>query len=165
MRIPVDNTDILIKIRKIVRSINLESKKVQKDYGVSIPQVLCLNFLKNSPGFKSSQKEICQFLNLNASTVTGMINRLESKGFIARLPKTDDKRKTAIILTSKSSSLLKGIPPLMHERLSENLKTLSPVDAETINNALDLLINYLDISNTEAGPVITFDDELSDEQG
>jgi DNA-binding MarR family transcriptional regulator len=160
----VDNTDILIKIRKIVRSINLESKKIQKDYGVSIPQVLCLNFLKNSPGFQSSQKEICQFLNLNASTVTGMINRLESKGYIARLPKKDDRRKTAIILTSKSSSLLQEIPPLMHERLSENLKTLSPVDAETINDALDLLISYLDIANTEAGPGITFDDELSDEQ-
>lgn len=156
----MNNTDILIKIRKIVRSINLESKKIQKDYGVSIPQVLCLNFLKNSPGFMATQKEICTFLNLNPSTVTGIMNRLEKKGYIARLPKKDDKRKTSIILTSKSSELLNKIPPLMHERLSDNLETISPSDAQKINDALNLLIDYLDIGNIDAGPLITFEDEI-----
>ena len=156
----MNNTDILIKIRKIVRSINLESKKIYKDYGVSIPQVLCLNYLKNSPDFRSTQKELSRFMNLNPSTVNGIVNRLESKGYIARLPKKDDKRKTYIILTSKSSSLLQKIPPLIHERLSENLKTLSPKDAETINDALDLLIDYLDIGSIDASPVITFEDEI-----
>ncbi len=156
----MNNTDILIKIRKIVRSINLESKKIYKDYGVSIPQVLCLNYLKNSPDFRSTQKELSSFMNLNPSTVNGIVNRLESKGYIARLPKKDDKRKTYIILTSKSSSLLQKIPLLIHERLSENLKTLSPKDAETINDALDLLIDYLDIGSIDASPVITFEDEI-----
>jgi DNA-binding MarR family transcriptional regulator len=156
----VNNTDILIKIRKIVRSINLESKKIYKDYGVSIPQVLCLNYLKNSPDFRSTQKELSRFMNLNPSTVNGIVNRLESKGYIARLPKKDDKRKTYIILTSKSSSLLQKIPPLIHERLSENLKTLSPKDAENINDTLDLLIDYLDIGSIDASPVITFEDEI-----
>ncbi len=160
----MDNTDILIKIRKIVRSINLESKKILKDYGVSIPQVLCLNFLRNSPDFRATQKEICTFLNLNPSTVTGIINRLEGKGYIARLPKKDDRRKTTIVLTSKSSDLLDRIPPLMHERLSENLSTVSPDDADTINNALDLLIDYLDIESVDASPVITFEDEIADDQ-
>ncbi len=160
----MNNTDILIKIRKIVRSINLESKKVLKDYGVSIPQVLCLNYLKSSPDFRSTQKELSSFMNLNPSTVTGIINRLESKGYIARLPKKDDKRKTYIILTSKSYSLLEKIPPLMHERLSENLKTLSPRDAETINDALDLLIDYFDIESIDASPVITYEDEIISDQ-
>lgn len=159
------NTDILIKIRKIVRSINLESKKIHKDYGVSIPQILCLNYLKNSPGFQATQKEICSFLNLNPSTVTGIINRLENKGFIARLPKKDDRRKTSIVLTSRSSVLLKRIPPLMHERLSENLQALSPADAEKINEALDLLIDYFDIENIDASPLITFEDEIAGSRG
>ena len=47
-------TEIIIKIRQIVRSINLESKKVQSDFGVSIPQVLCLEFLKQSPNYQAS---------------------------------------------------------------------------------------------------------------
>ena len=31
----MDTTEILIKIRKIVRSVDIESKKIQKEYGVS----------------------------------------------------------------------------------------------------------------------------------
>ncbi len=38
----MDYKEILIQIRRIVRSINLESKKIQKDFSVSIPQILCL---------------------------------------------------------------------------------------------------------------------------
>ena len=46
-----DANEILLKIRKIVRSINLESKKVQKEYGVSIPQILCLEYLNRSENY------------------------------------------------------------------------------------------------------------------
>ncbi|MDZ7777296.1 MAG: MarR family transcriptional regulator [Bacteroidales bacterium] len=94
----IDN-EIIIKIRQIVRSINLESKKIQKEYGVSIPQVLCLSYIRDAPNFQTTQKNIRNYLNLNASTVTGIINRLEKKGYIARLPKLGDKRITSITLT------------------------------------------------------------------
>jgi len=33
----MDTLDILINLRKIVRAINLESKRIQKDFGLSIP--------------------------------------------------------------------------------------------------------------------------------
>src|SRR6056297_3703570 len=96
----MDTTEILIKVRKIVRSINLESKKIQKEYGVSIPQVLCLNYLQKAEGFQATQGEIRKFLNLNSSTVSGIIDRLERKGYVARLPRSGDKRVVNITLTS-----------------------------------------------------------------
>ena len=37
---------IMISIRKIVRAINLESKRIEKDYSLSIPQLLTLKFLE-----------------------------------------------------------------------------------------------------------------------
>ena len=59
----MDTTEVLIKIRKIVRSVDIESKKIQKEYGVSIPQVLCLNFLHESNNYQATQGEIRKFLN------------------------------------------------------------------------------------------------------
>lgn len=47
---------IMISIRKIVRAINLESKRIEKDYGLSIPQLLTLKFLKDDQGYKSTMK-------------------------------------------------------------------------------------------------------------
>ncbi|MDA0701150.1 MAG: hypothetical protein O2965_02170 [Bacteroidetes bacterium] len=68
----MDYTDILINIRKIIRSINLESKRIDKQYGISIPQYLCLNFLNTREIFRATAKEISIHLNLNASTVSGL---------------------------------------------------------------------------------------------
>src|SRR5690554_6744379 len=92
----MDYRGILIRVRRIVRSINLESKKVQKDFGVSIPQILCLEYLKSSPNYQATQRAIREHLNLNSSTVTGIITRLEKHGLLARLPKSGDRKSTRL---------------------------------------------------------------------
>ena len=155
--ITMDSTDILINIRKIVRYINLESKRIQKDYGVSIPQVLCLKYLQDSPNFQANQGDIKSFLQLNPSTVTGIIQRLEKKGLIARLPKTGDKRVTNLILTAVGQKLLEQIPPLLHDRLNIKLQHLDDTEIESIECALENLVSMLQISEVEAAPVITND--------
>lgn len=156
----MDTTEILIKIRKIVRSINLESKKIQKEHGVSIPQVLCLNYLYNSANYQATQGEIRRFMNLNSSTTSGIVNRLEIKGLVARLPKSGDKRVVTISLTSKGDKLLKKIPSLLHEHLTEKLQKLDEKTLEQTKNSLQLLINMLEISEMDAIPIITMEDNL-----
>src|SRR5210317_546358 len=143
----METTDILIQIRKIVRSINLESKKIQKEYGVSIPQVLCLNYLHDAPNFQGTQGELKRFLNLNSSTISGIVNRLEKKGLLARLPKSGDKRMVNIGLTSAGDDLIASMPSLLHEQLSEKLQTLNASELKQIEESLDVLVHLLDIQS------------------
>lgn len=150
----MDTTDILIKIRKIVRSVDIESKKIQKEYGVSIPQVLCLSCLHQSPNYQSTQAEIKKFLNLNSSTVSGIINRLEKKGLLARLPKSGDKRVVNIALTSIGDKLLGTIPSLLHEQLSKKLQKLDDSELTKVEDSLETLVQLLDIEQVEASPLI-----------
>lgn len=156
----MDITEILITIRKIVRSINLESKKVQKEYGVSIPQILCLSHLHASRNYQSTQGEIRKFLNLNSSTASGIIDRLENKGFVARLPKQGDKRVVNIALTSKGASLLEQIPALLHDKLSEKLQLLPKNKLQQIQHSLHTLVSLLNIEELEASPMITNEEIL-----
>ena len=150
----MDTADIIIKIRKIVRSINLESKKIQKEYGVSIPQILCLNFLHDAPNYQSTQGEIRKFLNLNSSTVNGIINRLEIKGFITRLPKSGDKRVVNIALTFIGDKLLRNIPTRLHKQLSEKLQRLDGESLKKVEESLDTLVELLDIRQLDHTPII-----------
>jgi DNA-binding MarR family transcriptional regulator len=150
----MDTQEILIKIRKIVRSIDIESKKIQKEYGVSIPQVLCLNYLRESSNYQATQSEIRKYVNLNSSTVSGIINRLEKKGYLARLPKAGDKRVANIVLTSAGDELLKTIPPLLHEQLSERLRKLGKEELSTLETGLETLVALLDIEQIDASPII-----------
>ncbi len=156
--------DILIKIRRIVRSINLESKRVQKDFGVSIPQILCLEYLRQSPGYRATQRAIRDHLNLNSSTVTGIVGRLEKKGFLARLPRSGDKRVMHISLTSAGDELLEKTPDLLQQRLNNKLKRLSVNEIEEIGASLDLLIEMLEIEPSDELPLIS-DDFEEREQG
>lgn len=160
----MDSTEILVNIRKIVRSINLESKKIQKEHGVSIPQILCLSYLKQSEGFQSTQGEIRRFLNLNSSTINGIIRRLEKKGYLARLPRSGDRRVVKIALTTSGDKLLQGIPPLLHEQLSERLNQLDRQELEAVLRGLDTLVYLLDIESVEASPMLTIEGELEENE-
>jgi len=152
----MDYKSILIKVRRIVRSINLESKKVQKDFGVSIPQILCLEYLKSTNNYQATQRSIREHLNLNSSTVTGIIGRLEKKGLLARLPKSGDKRVTNIALTSLGDELLEKTPDLLQQRLASKLKRLTPQQLEHMSDILGQLTEMFEIEDSEEEfPVIS----------
>jgi DNA-binding MarR family transcriptional regulator len=148
-------SEILIRIRKIIRSVNLESKRIEKEYSISIPQLLCLNFLDKKENFMASHKEIKDFLQLNASTVTGIISRLEKKGFVARLPNRKDKRVGLISITAKGSDLLENTPEPLHEQLSGKLKSLTQEELNELMDAFDTIIEFLNIESVDASPIIT----------
>ncbi|MBG0782503.1 MAG: MarR family transcriptional regulator [Bacteroidales bacterium] len=153
-----DFTDVLINLRKIVRSINLESKRIQKEFGISIPQLLCLHYLASNPGYQSTISGIAAYLNLNLSTVTGIVSRLEKKHLVARLPKSGDKRITVVSLTSSGKKLLDQSPELMHQQLSHKLAALPEEEIKLLKESLGLLVHCFNINDEPASPMITIDD-------
>lgn len=146
---------LMTGIRKIVRAINLESKRVQKELSISIPQLLTLKHLQDCNDYKSTMTEIKGFLSLNASTVTGIVARLEQKGLIARLPDPKDKRSTPIILTSKGNDLLVRSNESLHERISKSLERIEDDEFSNIISSLETLITLFDIQDVDASPIIT----------
>lgn len=148
-------TQILIQIRRIVRSLDLESKQIQKNIGISIPQLLCLDYLRGCPGERSTHRDLTAFLNLNSSTVTGIVNRLERKQLLRRLPGKIDKRITHLALTAKGRSLLNSAPDLLHNKLSEQLAHLPEKELQNIRHALELLVHAMGIQRLDASPVLT----------
>ena len=146
---------IMISIRKIVRAINLESKRIEKDYSLSIPQLLTLKYLEEKTEYKSSMKELKEHLSLNASTVSGIVARLESKGFIARLPNPTDKRSTPIVLTSNGNRLIKQTDESLHERVMRKSNSLTEEEYRQILVSFQTIIEIFDIDNVDASPIIS----------
>lgn len=156
----MDYTDILIQIRKIVRSINLDSKKLEKEYGLSIPQLLTLTYLSECQDYQSTQIELRKYLNLNSSTVTGIVSRLIKKGFVAKLPPKQDKRSTQLSLTEDGLEKLKSSPSLLQERLINRLSKLDKQELNTVQNGLDILVKAINAETMDASPILT-DSEIN----
>ena len=154
----MDADSIIISIRKILRSVNLESKRIQKEHGLSIPQLLVLTYLNNQLEFKATHKEVTKYLNLNSSTITGIISRLEKKDYIIRKVNPDDRRVSYIALTALGQKLLQSTPKLMHERLAHKLKEADPSKVQELEKAFNLVIEFMGIEDVEASPLITVDE-------
>ncbi|MBK8969162.1 MAG: MarR family transcriptional regulator [Saprospiraceae bacterium] len=151
----MDYIDILVKLRKIIRSINLENKRIEKQYGISIPQLLCLKFLSEQPGYRATASQLKDFIKLNASTISGILTRLEGKGLTARLTNQADKRVSDIILTAQGADILQHSPVTLQEKLSKHLSRLSDAQIEELNKNIDLLVQIMEAGDLEASPVIT----------
>lgn len=156
----MDSLEILKSMRKILRALSIESKSIEHEYGLSIPQFLLLGHLENSPDYQTSQKELKDALNLNSSTVTGIINRLVKRGYIARLPKTGDKRVTNVVLTASGLKLLEEAPNVLHDRLTKKLDTLSNDQKIMVYNALEIITNAMQIKEIDASPMLISDTDI-----
>ncbi len=143
-----------------MRSVNLESKRVDKELGVSIPQLLCLQFLAQQEDYRTNASKLKGFLNLNASTITGIISRLEKKNLVVKLPKATDKRITLISLTERGIALIQNAPITFQQKLSEKLQALPPEKLKTIIDGIDLLTNLMEVDEIDASPIITSEEFL-----
>lgn len=148
-------TEIIIKLRKIIRSINLESKRIEKEFGISIPQLLSLQYLHGQEDYRAQASHLKKYLNLNASTISGIIKRLENKGLVARLPSPSDKRASFITLTAKGADLLRSSPTTFQEKLSRRLEKLSSNEISGLEKNIDLLVDIMDAEDLDASPLIT----------
>lgn len=159
----MEYTDILIDIRKIVRSINLESKQIQKEFGLSIPQLLALLYLSKKGNQQSSQLALRKYLQLNSSTVTGIVSRLEKKGLLTKVVSEQDKRSAMLQLTPSGKKALENSPILLQEKLRSKLQKVSPSQYEAIKEGLHLLVHVLGVQDVEAGPILTINEPENDQ--
>ena len=73
-----------------------------KRLGITSSQCEVLDFLLQSSKDEVTQRDIERALNLKNPTVTGLLNRLDEKGFILSVPSGKDKRCKNIYLTEKA---------------------------------------------------------------
>lgn len=75
--------------------------------GITSSQCAVLDYLFSSSKEEVTQRDIEKGLNLKNPTVTGLLKRLDEKGFILAVPSNTDKRCNNIYLTEKAYDIQK----------------------------------------------------------
>lgn len=70
--------------------------------GITASQCAVLDFLFHTSKEEVSQRDVERALNLKNPTVTGLLKRLDEKGYILCVPNANDKRRKNIYLTEKA---------------------------------------------------------------
>lgn len=69
---------VLIALRQIIRAIDLHSKKLERESGLTGPQLLIMQIIHEEGPVTSSV--LARSVSLSQATVTTILDRLEKKG-------------------------------------------------------------------------------------
>lgn len=73
------------------------SKRMEDALGISGPQRFALRMIGERPGL--TPRDLASVLHLHPSTITGIVQRLETRGFVRREPNLQDGRVAHLHLT------------------------------------------------------------------
>jgi DNA-binding MarR family transcriptional regulator len=137
--------DVFISLRKIDRSIDLHSKKLKKQFGLTGPQLMVLKAIANNSNMQISA--IAKDISLSQATVTSILDRLELQGYAKRQRNLLDKRKVNIVLTDKSKEILKNDVNLLQEDFYTNFNKLEKWEQMMILTSLERLETLLNVKH------------------
>jgi DNA-binding MarR family transcriptional regulator len=144
--------DVLISIRRIIQSVDLHSRYLVKNFGLTGPQLIIMQEVSRQGEISIS--EIAKSISLGQATVTGILERLEVRGLITRRRSKSDKRKVFIKVTKACEKLLDKAPPPMQENFIKNFENLRDWEQAMILSSLQRIVALLDAKAIDVAPIL-----------
>ena len=144
--------EVLIALRQIIHGTDLHSKRVAKESGLTIPQIVVLQSVRDLG--EVTTKQISRRVSLSQGTVTSILDRLEERGLIERYRSRVDRRIVHTRLTNEGQAALRKAPPLLHERFLEQFEELSERRQQEIVRVLQKVAEMMGAAKLDAAPLL-----------
>ena len=143
---------ILASIRRIIRAVDIYSRKVVKECNLTTPQHVCLlTIVDDGP---LTVTELGRKVTLGQSTVVGILDRLDEKRMIKRERDTTDRRKVYVAATELGKAAIAKSPSPLQDKLADALSKLSELEQSTITLSLEQICEMMEAQKIEAGPIL-----------
>ncbi|GAB3489036.1 MarR family winged helix-turn-helix transcriptional regulator [Marinomonas epiphytica] len=144
--------DVLVHLRRIIRATDLQSKRVVKACGLTIPQIMVLRSIEELGDV--TVRRISDSVSLSQATVTTILNRLEDRKFVERVKAQKDKRIVNARLTEVGRTILDTAPPLMHEKFISEFESLAEWEQTQMLSSLQRIAMMMDAESIDAAPLL-----------
>lgn len=130
----LSTVDGLAQLSFLVHGL-LERRAAEHD--LSIVQTRLLGVLRDR---KPTMNELAKLLELDKSSVTGLVDRAERRGLVRRVPSTDDRRVVLVSLTDRGHSLVSAASAGFEADLAGLLECLSPSERSVLSGLVSRLL-------------------------
>ena len=155
---PIEN-QVLIALRRIIRSIDMYSRTLVKHYGLTGPQLIILQEISKNDEITPSR--LASAISLSQATVSGILERLEKRDLITRRRSESDRRRVWINTTAKAEQILNSGPPIMQISFIEAFKDLKDWEQTMILSSLQSLVILMNAEALNAAPFLATGATLS----
>ena len=149
---------ILSAIRRIIRAVDIHSRKLNSEFHITTPQMICLYELLRNNGMTLSG--LAKTVSLNISTVNGIVDRLETKGLLSRQRSDVDRRKVLLHITDAGRQITREAPSLLQDKLSDELRKLPELEQVTIAMSLERIVALMEVQHIETSPNLVSGKEI-----
>jgi len=150
---PVRNDLRILKaLRQIIRAIDIHSRKLVINHKITAPQLICLLTIIENESITVT--EIGQKVYLSASTVIGILDRLEKNGLIQRERDTKDRRLVNVTVTKKGYNVAAKAPSPLQETFAEAIKRLPEDEQLKIVLSLEQIVELMGAQEIVAPPIL-----------
>jgi DNA-binding MarR family transcriptional regulator len=139
-------------LRRIIRAVDLHSRSLVQRYRLTGPQLVVLKAIAD--GNPSSVGEIARSVHLSQATVSGILDRLESRGLLTRTRSHDDRRRVVVSLSAAAEETLRSAPPLLQEHFIERFLELDELEQRGILASLKRVVSLMEARDLEATPIL-----------
>jgi DNA-binding MarR family transcriptional regulator len=129
-------------LRRITRSVALHSRQLAACSNITAPQLVCLRAVIDHGPLTATA--ISREVHVSASTVVGILDRLEDKGLIRRERGREDRRIVFVTATDAGMQLAKDTPSPLQKKLSDALNALPELEQATITMSLERIVDLME---------------------
>lgn len=144
--------DVLVALRRVIRATDLHSKHLAKTTGLTAPQILLLQTIRNKG--EVTIGELAIDISLSQATVTTILDRLEKRALVYRARSTEDKRKVHAYLTEHGKAVLQEAPIPLQQHFTKQFRDLEEWEQTMIISALQRVAKMMDAQHIDASPVL-----------
>ena len=138
--------ELLILLRKITQAVDLHSKYLNKNFGLTGPQLILLQELLNG---EMTVSELARRISLSQGTVTDIIHRLEKKDLIIRRRSKRDKRRVLLTLSEKCQDLLALAPPPLQETFTKYFSRIEEWEQLMILSSMNRIAKMMSAESSD----------------
>lgn len=132
-------------VQRMVRIFQLFERDQIKIHNFTTSQCYCLLEVLKSDGL--TMQELSNKMNLKASTMTRIIDKLERDGYIKRERYEQDRRVVIALLTDKGRSAAKELDNSLNTYYKQIIEHLPTGKVEEVLESTDLLIKAFEKAN------------------
>lgn len=147
-----EELEVLSALRKIIRAMDIYSRRLRKTAGLTAPQLVVLRAIRDKE--TASIARLCEAVHLSQATVTTIIDRLESVGLVSRARSLADRRVVHVSLTTNGRDVLQSAPTGLQQEFVERFAALEDWEKSTIIASLQRVAKLMDADVLDAAPML-----------
>ncbi len=147
-----DHDAILIALRRITRAIDLQSKRLMKQTGLTAPQLIILQLLNREGELASGS--IALKVNLSQATITSIVERLERGGLVEKRRGDTDRRQVLVQLTQKGREKAENAPELLQAGFVRAFDALPSWEQHMLIASVERIAELMDAEDLSASPIL-----------